>query len=313
MNQIKTAFPSLPQVLDLLESPSYSNTKKLVIHRPKPRTATTNSTPKVRENRTPQAGTTFRKTDSTFYSPTTTINNSFQFEPYCFSELKTISRPLKKLYSSKQHEVLKKKLGELHEKYSNLYDERTEEEASPERFQELYLNAEKMFNTSYSVKYIGLQNDQLGITSQRLPMNLSKDFQPEVTSKSLSQAIRTSQKKPRRFLRQNSSKDSSLAGWKHHVETPGNNMKAGVSLLLGRSVINSPKFDVNKTFSEISKDRVEHSHDITCDDPPEAKEVNTTGIFDENKNSSLLGEKSPCIVTKYFLPKKTATCEKEEL
>jgi len=189
MNPAGEAFPTLPQLFDLIDSPSYASAKKPVFQPKRPSTTAqqnyrTISTPtSVNKRRKKPAQVTtasttdnFMKTESTFYSPTT--NNSFQYEPYCFSELKTIQRPLKKLYSSRQYESLNKKRDDLKEKYSNLYADPKDhkikkEELSPERFQELYLSAEKMFNTSYSIKYMGLMNDKLGVVSQRVPMSPS--------------------------------------------------------------------------------------------------------------------------------------------
>jgi len=294
MNPIADTFPTLPQLFDLMDSPSYNPVKKPA-HKPKrPSTTTvqnymTTSTPKTTAKRRSKAShavatttaETFIKTDSTFYSPTT-MNNSFQFEPYCFSELRTIQRPLKKLYSSRQYENFSKKLGDMKERYASLYGEAEprKEEISPEKFQELYLNAEKMFNASYSIKYMGLKNDQLGIVSQRVPMQPTQD-QPQVTAKSLRQAIRTSQAPQKRpvtqqvrrtpnssvppqnpttgFMRQSSSKGS-LTGWKNNESYAlavrrgsekidqgyqGHQTK-GESLLMGRSFMNStysPKID----------------------------------------------------------------------
>jgi len=86
------------------------------------------------------------------------------------------SRPLKKLYTASMHEQYTGKLDDLKRKYDHVYkyvvkDQPEILDPSKERIKDVVLKSENLFNTTYSIKYFGVKDDQIGILSKRVNMN----------------------------------------------------------------------------------------------------------------------------------------------
>jgi len=86
------------------------------------------------------------------------------------------SRPLKKLYTASMHQQYTGKLDDLKRKYDHVYkyvvkDQPEILDPSRERIKDVVLKSENLFNTTYSIKYFGVKDDQIGILSKRVNMN----------------------------------------------------------------------------------------------------------------------------------------------
>ena len=108
-----------------------------------------------------------------------TFSGNKEFGPYCFAELKTAPKPLPKLYTQFQHQLISSKMNFMKEKCqticnrtNNMVEEIQTKEKDQNSLKELFIEAEKIFRKSYSVKYFGVHNDnQLGVTSKRVSMD----------------------------------------------------------------------------------------------------------------------------------------------
>jgi len=86
------------------------------------------------------------------------------------------SRPLKKLYTAEMHQQYTGKLDELKRKYDYVYkyvvkDPQDIIDPNREKIKDVVLKSENLFNTTYSIKYFGMKDDQIGILSKRVNMN----------------------------------------------------------------------------------------------------------------------------------------------
>jgi len=193
MDQLQT----LPLLLDL-STPSYPNARPdSQVKRPQTasinkKTISSTSPYNLQKHSKKKSQITpknynYSKTIQTFH------NESYETDKdsFCFSELRTMPRPLPKLYTVTQYENFSRKLENLKDKYTRLYGktEVTEgdftQELNPENIKDLVLDAEKMFNASYSIKYFGLKDNQLGIISKRIPMQKPKEVSGQLPRQSV--------------------------------------------------------------------------------------------------------------------------------
>jgi len=101
------------------------------------------------------------------------------YEPAAFEGLKVStfsgleSRPLKKLYSTTMHKQYSNKIVELKKRYSNVYKKALQEvelDVDREKIKDIVLKSENVLNSTYSVKYFGMREDQIGVLSKRVSL-----------------------------------------------------------------------------------------------------------------------------------------------
>jgi len=76
-------------------------------------------------------------------------------------------------YTGPMYERLNEKLGKLKERYGTLFQSlhgEEEESVEEKRISELLVNSEDLFHKTYSIKYFGVQDDQIGVLSRRVPL-----------------------------------------------------------------------------------------------------------------------------------------------
>ena len=76
-----------------------------------------------------------------------------------------------KLYNPQLFESHSHKVNIVREKYENLYHQYYDDPSvGIKKFPELVSNTENIINSTYSIKYFGINNDQIGILSRRVPL-----------------------------------------------------------------------------------------------------------------------------------------------
>ena len=193
--------PTLPLLLDLNSSPSYHNPKTANgPNRPATtnlgRTTSNHSTAQNFTKRSKKSSATAHprtpfKTTTGFYNHDKKQAEVEDFQTFRFTEFQSLQKTLPRLYTPSQYQAASQKLNNLRERYQHLYvkPEGTEgdlpQDLAQENLKELVLEAEKVFNATYSVKYFGVKDNTLGIVSKRVPMNNNiTDKQQEKTKNS---------------------------------------------------------------------------------------------------------------------------------
>ena len=93
-----------------------------------------------------------------------------------------IRAKLPKLYNNELYNVYSNKISEVKEKYLNIHQQlQNEEETAKEKpLRDLIKETEGIFSKSYSIKYFGINKDQIGIMSRRVPIK-QVNRQPQLT------------------------------------------------------------------------------------------------------------------------------------
>jgi len=175
---------TLPLLLDLTSSPSYTASKPSS-HRQ--RKLSKNSSVPYSIGSSTMRGFSHRKeSNSPSHRMVHTVRTSQKTsevppmkedQHFHFTQLKSLPKNLPKLYTGPQYELLLQKKNKLKEKYQRLYQnvqDGEDPQALPEILQEdlkeLMQEAEQIFHQTYSIKYFGVKDNQLGIVSKRVPI-----------------------------------------------------------------------------------------------------------------------------------------------
>lgn len=188
---------TLPFLLDLERAPARHSSKLLPARESNSVLLSCNNSNQQNQSRgiTPKPSTTYiGRSSSTCYpknKPATTSHSSqvlnqaeeemtrSMYDPAAFEGLQVSafggleSRPLKKLYSTTMHKQYNNKIVELKKRYNNVYKKALQDvelDVSRENIKNIVLKSENVLNSTYSVKYFGMREDQIGVLSKRVSL-----------------------------------------------------------------------------------------------------------------------------------------------